>query len=92
MLSFIGGAGLTATIVMLGVMLSLFDGTPTDTPDAMTMVFTGFVVVEFLKRHVVRWAREAPRTPASTIERTVSSNAIGTSGTMTPISGPVHSR
>jgi Ca2+-transporting ATPase len=57
MLGFVGGAGLTATVVMLGLMLFTLDGAAAATPYAVTMVFTGFVVLEFGKLFVVRWLR-----------------------------------
>ncbi len=60
MRTLIAGAGLTATIVMLGLMFYLLDGAPAVTPYVMTMVFTGFVIFEFVKLYVVRWARETP--------------------------------
>jgi Ca2+-transporting ATPase len=57
MLGFVGGAGLTATVVMLGLMFLALDGAATATPYAVTMVFTGFVVLEFGKLFVVRWLK-----------------------------------
>jgi len=60
MLGLIGGFGVVATAVMLGVMLYTLDGAPAVTPYAMTMVFTGFVVFEFAKLYVVRWTRNTP--------------------------------
>jgi Ca2+-transporting ATPase len=57
MLGFVGGAGLTATAVMLGVMLLSLDGAASATPYAVTMVFTGFVVLTSGKLFVVRWLR-----------------------------------
>ena len=60
MLSFIGGAGLTATVLLLGLMFYTLDGAPAVTPYAMTMVFTGLVVFEFVKLYVVRWVRGTP--------------------------------
>jgi Ca2+-transporting ATPase len=60
MLTFIGGAGLTVTVVMLGLLVYVLDGAASVTPYAMTMVFTGFVVFEFLKLYVVRWSRNTP--------------------------------
>ncbi|WP_257299097.1 cation-transporting P-type ATPase [Haloarchaeobius sp. FL176] len=60
MLTFIGGAGLTVTVVMLGLLVYVLDGAASVTPYAMTMVFTGFVVFEFLKLYVVRWSRGTP--------------------------------
>jgi Ca2+-transporting ATPase len=60
MTALIGGVGLTATVVLLGVTAFALDGAPAATPYAVTMVFTGFVVFEFVKLYVVRWARETP--------------------------------
>ncbi|MFD1644560.1 cation-translocating P-type ATPase [Haloarchaeobius litoreus] len=60
MLTFIGGAGLVVTVVMLGLLVYVLDGAASVTPYAMTMVFTGFVVFEFLKLYVVRWSRDTP--------------------------------
>nr|WP_264474869.1 cation-translocating P-type ATPase [Salinirubrum litoreum] len=57
MLGFVGGAGLTATAVMLGVMFLALDGAADATRYAVTMVFTGFVVLEFGKLFVVRWLK-----------------------------------
>jgi Ca2+-transporting ATPase len=57
MLGFVGGAGLTATVVMLGLMLFTLDGAAEATRYAVTMVFTGFVVLEFGKLYVVRWLK-----------------------------------
>ncbi|WP_123538487.1 cation-translocating P-type ATPase [Halosimplex salinum] len=60
MLGFVGGAGLTATALLLGLLFYTLDGAPTVTPYAMTMVFTGLVVFEFVKLYVVRWTRGTP--------------------------------
>ncbi|WP_435346722.1 cation-translocating P-type ATPase [Haloarchaeobius sp. HRN-SO-5] len=60
MLSLVVGAGLVVTAVMLGLTFYTLDGAPSVTPYAMTMVFTGFVVFEFLKLYVVRWVRDTP--------------------------------
>lgn len=60
MFGFVGGAGLTATVLLLGLMFYTLDGAATVTPYAMTMVFTGLVVFEFVKLYVVRWTRETP--------------------------------
>ena len=57
MLGFVGGAGLAATAVMLGLMLFTLDGAAEATRYAVTMVFTGFVVLEFGKLYVVRWLK-----------------------------------
>jgi Ca2+-transporting ATPase len=57
MLGFVGGAGLTATVLMLGLMLFTLDGAASATSYAVTMVFTGFVVLEFGKLYVVRWLK-----------------------------------
>jgi len=60
MLGLIGGFGLVATTLMLGLMVYTLDGAPAVTPYAMTMVFTGFVVFEFVKLYAVRWTRDTP--------------------------------
>ncbi|MFD1598941.1 cation-translocating P-type ATPase [Halobellus rarus] len=60
MLGFIGGAGLTATALFLGLLWYTLDGAASVTPYAMTMVFTGFVAFEFVKLYVVRWMRGTP--------------------------------
>ncbi|MBV0900852.1 cation-translocating P-type ATPase [Haloarcula salina] len=60
MLTLIGGMGLVATALMLGLMTYALDGAPSTTDYAMTMVFTGFVALEFVKLYVVRWTRETP--------------------------------
>ena len=60
MLTFAGGAGLTMTVLMFGLMLYALAGAPAVTPYAMTMVFTGFVVFEFAKLYAVRWTRDTP--------------------------------
>ena len=60
MLELIGGAGAVTTVVMLALTFWLLDGAPSVTPYAVTMVFTGFVVLEFAKLYVIRWLRETP--------------------------------
>jgi Ca2+-transporting ATPase len=60
MLKFIGGAGVVATALLLWLMFYTLDGAPTVTPYAMTMVFTGLVVFEFVKLFAVRWTKETP--------------------------------
>ncbi|WP_338728856.1 cation-translocating P-type ATPase [Haladaptatus sp. DJG-WS-42] len=60
LLGFVGGAGVAAALVMLGLMVVVLDGAPTVTPYALTMVFTGFVLLEFVKLFVVRWLRGTP--------------------------------
>ncbi|WP_049979713.1 cation-translocating P-type ATPase [Halolamina rubra] len=60
MLGFVGGAGTVSTLLMLGLLVYTLDGAAAMTPYAMTMVFTGFVVLEFEKLYVVRWLRETP--------------------------------
>jgi Ca2+-transporting ATPase len=60
MLSLIGGTGTVSTAVMLGLMFYTLGGAAAITPYAMTMVFTGFVVLEFEKLYVIRWFRETP--------------------------------
>mgnify|MGYP000197383658 CR=1 FL=1 len=60
MIGFIAGAGLTATVLLVGLMFYTLDGAAAVTPYAMTMVFTGLVVFEFVKLYVVRWTRGTP--------------------------------
>ncbi len=60
MLGFIGGAGLIATVLLLGLMFYTLDGAASVTAYTMTMVFTGLVVFEFIKLYVVRWMRATP--------------------------------
>jgi Ca2+-transporting ATPase len=60
MLALIGGTGTISTIVMLGLLLFTLAGVAAVTPYAMTMVFTGFVFLEFEKLYVIRWLRETP--------------------------------
>jgi Ca2+-transporting ATPase len=60
MLALVGGAGTVSTVVMLGLMFYILDGAAAITPYAMTMVFTGFVALEFEKLYVIRWLRETP--------------------------------
>jgi Ca2+-transporting ATPase len=60
MLSFISGASITVTVLLLGVMFYTLDGAPAVTPYAMTMVFSGLVVFELIKLYVVRWTKGTP--------------------------------
>jgi Ca2+-transporting ATPase len=60
MLGLIGGTGAVSTVVMLGLMFYTLDGAAAMTPYAVTMVFTGFVFLEFEKLYVIRWLRETP--------------------------------
>ena len=60
MLELIGGVGTIATALMLGLLAVTLDGAGEMTDYAITMVFTGFVVLEFAKLYVVRWARDTP--------------------------------
>ena len=60
MLGLVGGAGLVSTALMLGLMLYVIDGAAVVTSYAMTMVFTGFVFLEFEKLYIIRWLRETP--------------------------------
>ncbi|QIO23410.1 calcium-translocating P-type ATPase, PMCA-type [Haloarcula sp. JP-L23] len=60
MLGLMGGLGTISTLLMLGLLLLTLDGAPAVTPYAMTMVFTGFVAIEFEKLYVIRWLRETP--------------------------------
>ncbi len=60
MLALVGGAGTVSTVVMLALMFYALDGAAAVTPYAMTMVFTGFVALEFEKLYVIRWLRDTP--------------------------------
>jgi len=60
MLELIGGTGAVTSVVTLGLAFVILDGADAVTPYAMTMVFTGFVVLEFAKLYVIRWLRETP--------------------------------
>jgi Ca2+-transporting ATPase len=60
MLGLIGGTGTVSTALMLGLMFYVLGGAAAITPYAMTMVFTGFVFLEFEKLYVIRWLRETP--------------------------------
>ncbi|WP_335999057.1 calcium-translocating P-type ATPase, PMCA-type [Halorientalis halophila] len=60
MLALIGGTGTVTTAVMLGLMGYTLAGAAAVTPYALTMVFTGFVLLEFEKLYVIRWLRETP--------------------------------
>lgn len=60
MLELIGGIAPVVTLAMLGLMFYTLDGAAEATPYAVTMVFTGFVVFEFVKLYVVRWVRGTP--------------------------------
>ena len=60
MLGLIAGTGAVTTGVMLGLLFLTLDGAAAVTPYAMTMVFTGFVFLEFEKLYVIRWLRETP--------------------------------
>ncbi|WP_254764371.1 cation-translocating P-type ATPase [Natrinema marinum] len=60
MLALVGGVGAVTTTVMLGLTLFTLAGAAAVTPYAMTMVFTGFVFLEFEKLYVIRWLRGTP--------------------------------
>jgi len=60
MLGLIGGTGAVTTAVMLAVMFLALAGAAEMTDYAMTMVFTGFVLLEFGKLYAIRWLRETP--------------------------------
>ncbi|SNZ17982.1 Ca2+-transporting ATPase [Natronoarchaeum philippinense] len=60
MLGLIGGTGTVSTLLMLGLLFAVLDGAASVTPYAMTMVFTGFVCIEFGKLYAIRWLRETP--------------------------------
>ena len=76
MLGFIGGAGTVSVAVMLGLMFYALDGAAAITPYAMTMVFTGFVVIEFAKLYVIRWFRETPTLSNRWLALAVGSSAL----------------
>ncbi|APW99630.1 calcium-translocating P-type ATPase, PMCA-type [Halobiforma lacisalsi AJ5] len=60
MVTLIGGMGAVTTVVLLVLMFATLEGAPETTPYAMTMVFTGFVFLEFVGLYVIRWLRETP--------------------------------
>jgi Ca2+-transporting ATPase len=60
MVGVLGGTATITTAVMLGVMLLTLAGASEATPYALTMVFTGFVLLEFEKLYVIRWLRDTP--------------------------------
>jgi Ca2+-transporting ATPase len=60
MLGLIGATGIVTTGLMLGLMFYVLGGAAAVTPYAMTMVFTGFVFLEFEKLYVIRWLRKTP--------------------------------
>ncbi|ELY92051.1 cation-translocating P-type ATPase [Natrinema altunense] len=60
MLGLIGGTGAVTTVVVLALMFYTLAGAPAVTAYALTMVFTAFVCLEFVKLYVVRWLRETP--------------------------------
>ncbi|MFO7927110.1 MAG: calcium-translocating P-type ATPase, PMCA-type [Halobacteriota archaeon] len=60
MFGVIGATGGVTTVLMLALMVFTLDGADVVTPYAMTMVFTGFVFLEFEKLYVIRWLRETP--------------------------------
>jgi Ca2+-transporting ATPase len=60
MLELIGGMGAVTSVVALGLAFLILDGADSVTPYAMTMVFTGFVVLEFAKLYIIRWLRDTP--------------------------------
>jgi Ca2+-transporting ATPase len=60
MLGVLGGTATVTTAVMLGLMFLTLGGATETTPYALTMVFTGFVLLEFEKLYVIRWLRDTP--------------------------------
>jgi Ca2+-transporting ATPase len=76
MLELIAGAGLTVTVLMLGLMFYVLDGAPAVTPYAMTMVFTGFVMFEFVKLYVVRWTKGTPTLSNAWLEVAVAASLL----------------
>jgi Ca2+-transporting ATPase len=59
-LGLIGGIGAVTTVVLLALMYYTLEGAAAVTPYAMTMVFTGFVLLELVGLYVIRWMRETP--------------------------------
>ena len=74
MLGLIGGTGLVTTVVMLGLMFWTLNGAASVTSYALTMVFTGFVLLEFGKLYAIRWLRET-----ATFSNPWLAGAVGTS-------------
>ncbi|NKE35342.1 cation-translocating P-type ATPase [Natronococcus sp. JC468] len=60
MLGLIGGMGTVTTVVLLALMYYTLEGAAAVTPYTMTMVFTGFVFLEFAGLYVIRWLRGTP--------------------------------
>ncbi len=60
MIGLIGGMGAVTTVAMLALMFYTLEGAAAITPYTMTMVFTGFVFLEFAGLYVIRWLRETP--------------------------------
>jgi Ca2+-transporting ATPase len=84
-----GGVALTTTAVLLGLTFLTLDGAPTATEYAVTMVFTAFVVFEFVKLYVVRWARAtSPATNRWLAVAVVASFLLHLAVLYTPLSGP----
>ncbi|MFC7227467.1 cation-transporting P-type ATPase [Salinirubellus salinus] len=84
-----GGVALTTTVVLLGLTFLTLDGAPTATEYAVTMVFTAFVVFEFTKLYVVRWARGTlPGTNRWLEVAVVVSFLLHLTVLYTPLSGP----
>lgn len=85
---FIGGAAVTVSLIMLGLMFYTLDGAPSTTPYAMTMVFTGFVVMEFVKLYAVRWMRGTDLTTNRPLVGAIAvSLALHLAVLYTPVSG-----
>jgi len=76
MLGLIGGAGLVSTLLMLGLTGYVLGGAGAVTPYAMTMVFTGFVFLEFEKLYVIRWLRETPTVSNPWLATAVGGSAV----------------
>ncbi|WP_276256164.1 calcium-translocating P-type ATPase, PMCA-type [Halomontanus rarus] len=60
MLGLIAGIGAVTTVVTLALTFYTLEGAAEVTAYAMTMVFTAFVFLEFVKLYVIRWLRETP--------------------------------
>ncbi|TKR24593.1 calcium-translocating P-type ATPase, PMCA-type [Natronomonas salsuginis] len=76
MLGVIAATGAVTTVVMLGLMAFALEGAAVVTPYAMTMVFTGFVFLEFEKLYVIRWLRETPTLSNPWLAAAVAGSAV----------------
>ena len=60
MLELIGGMGTVTTVTLFALMFYTLEDAAAITPYTMTMVFTGFVLLELGGLYVIRWLRETP--------------------------------